>query len=347
MISGKDSRYLTFISVVSAFSVLTLHTNGCFWTFNATAPYWKSANIIECVFYFAVPLFFMLSGITLMDFYERYSLRNYFIKRFQKTFIPFLFWSLIGFIWKFSTNRLNLHEYTSKDLPYILYQGITGTTFVDIFWFFTSLFTIYLSLPLFAAVEKSKRKSVFTYLTCAGFILNILLPFLKKVFSSTLNIPYSVTVVSGYLIWAPLGWLLHNCELKTHHKTIVYILAIIGLLLHLAGTYILSIEAGRIVQTYKGYQNVPCVLYSVGVFVFLKDIGRRIMDLKIGRFIMWLGSYTLPIYLMQFILLDLGKRFFDTTSILYRLGAPFIMIAIMITVTSILRKIPLLRHVVP
>ena len=347
MIAGKDSRYLTFISVVSAFSVLTLHTNGCFWAFNTTARYWKTANIIECVFYFAVPLFFMLSGITLMDFYERYSLREYFIKRFKKAFIPFLIWSLIGFLWKTLKGDINISEFSTKDLLYTMYQGVIGTNFVGIFWFFTSLFTMYLCLPLFAAVEKSKRKSVFTYLTCAGFALNILLPFLKNVFSLTLNIPYTVPVVSGCLIWAPLGWLLHNCELKTHHKVIVYILAIIGLLLHIVGTYILSIEAGSIVQTYKGYQNVPCVLYSIGVFVFLKDIGRKIMDLKIGRFIRLLGSYTFPIYLMQFVLLDLGNHFFNTTSIFYRLGAPFIMIAIMIAVTFIMRKIPLLRRIVP
>ena len=53
-------EYLPFVSVIAAFSVLILHSNGVFWVFS-TDSYWKSANVIESVFYFAVPLFCMLS----------------------------------------------------------------------------------------------------------------------------------------------------------------------------------------------------------------------------------------------------------------------------------------------
>jgi len=76
-------NYIVFISVISAVSVLILHTNGCFWSFSSTARYWRTANIIECIFYFAVPLFFMIIGVTLFDFYERYTLKEYFIKRLR------------------------------------------------------------------------------------------------------------------------------------------------------------------------------------------------------------------------------------------------------------------------
>ena len=61
-----------------------LHTNECFWTFSAEERYWRTANIIECIFYFAVPVFFMISGITLMDFYDRNSLKEYFLKEPEK-----------------------------------------------------------------------------------------------------------------------------------------------------------------------------------------------------------------------------------------------------------------------
>lgn len=337
--------YITFISVVAAISVLILHTNGCFWSFSATERYWKTANVIESIFYFAVPLFYMISGIKLMDFYDRYSLKEYFIKRLKKAFIPFVAWSLIGLAEKVLLGRISTEDISLR----FIYQGITGTSIVKIYWFFTSLFMIYLCIPLFAAVEKEKRKHVFSYLVIVGFALNILLPFLKNVFSSDLNTPYTIDVVSGNLIYLPLGWLLHTNGLKGWKKAVVYALALIGLIMHIVGTYTLSMSEGQIAGIYKGYANVPCVLYSIGIFVLFKDIGSAIMRGKTERFIKWIGGYTLPIYLIQFVLLDLFPNipFVNTRSIAYRLGAPFVMIPIIVFITWCLRKIPVIRRIVP
>ena len=333
------------MSVYAAFAVLTLHTNGCFWDFSATERYWKTANIIECIFYFAVPLFLMITGITLMDFFDRCSLREYFARRIRKTVIPFAAWSLIGLMEKLAIGRVHLEDVNLLSV----YQGITGSKYVSIYWFFTALFCIYLSLPLFAAVEKERRKEVYTYLVIAGFVLNLLLPFIKSVFSFEMNTPYAVGVVSGYLIWLPLGYLLHNCELNRPAKAVVYLLAFVGLLLHIIGTYELSMTAGKIIRTFKGYNNVPCILYSVGVFLLLKDLGRKVMTARPAPFIKWLGKYTFPIYLMQFILLDACEAidFINTRSIVYRLGAPFLMIPLIILATAVMRKIPVVRRIVP
>lgn len=85
MEARRSTDYITFVIVVSAFAVLTLHTNNCFWFYSGKEDYWFSANIIECAFYFAVQLFFMVSGIALMDFFDRYSMKRFFARRFMKT----------------------------------------------------------------------------------------------------------------------------------------------------------------------------------------------------------------------------------------------------------------------
>lgn len=87
---------ITFIQVISAIAVVFLHTNGCFWQFSKTERYWHTANIIESVFYFAVPLFFMVTGITLIDYQDKYSTKEFFKKRIIKTLFPYIIWSLIG-----------------------------------------------------------------------------------------------------------------------------------------------------------------------------------------------------------------------------------------------------------
>lgn len=67
-----------------------LHVNFVLWEFSGQT-YWIEANLIESLFYFAVPCFFMISGVTLMDYRERCSTREYFKKRIGKTVIPFVF----------------------------------------------------------------------------------------------------------------------------------------------------------------------------------------------------------------------------------------------------------------
>lgn len=205
-------------------------------------------------------------------------------------------------------------------------------------------------MPLFSAVEKSKRELIFTYLVVTGFVLNYLFPFINRVFAYELNTPYTVIVVSGSLIWIPLGWLLHKSEMSRKCKMVVYLFAFFGLLMHIIGTQVLSIQAGEIVKTFKGYENVPCILYSVGVFVFLKDMGNKVMNYKkFSIFVKWFDKYTFSIYLMQFIFLDTFPMlpFVHTKTLTYRLGAPFVIIPIIIGITWLMRKIPVLKKIVP
>lgn len=56
----KYKYYIDVLNVISCLSVVILHTNNAFWKFSYES-YWISANFIECIFYFAVPVFFMIT----------------------------------------------------------------------------------------------------------------------------------------------------------------------------------------------------------------------------------------------------------------------------------------------
>ena len=60
-----EASYISALNVLSCMAVVFLHTNCVFWDFKKE-NYWITANIIECIFYFAVPVFFMISGATLI-----------------------------------------------------------------------------------------------------------------------------------------------------------------------------------------------------------------------------------------------------------------------------------------
>lgn len=344
--NGKRIHYLSLMSVVSALAVVMLHTNGCFWDFS-TEPYWVTANVIESVMYFAVPVFFMVSGATLIDYRKRYTLKEYAKKRFDKAVIPFLAWSLIGALYFYLTGGLEL--YLTLDSLKNLVLGVLNVQYVSIFWFFIALFQAYLCIPLFACVEKESRISIYTYVIGAAFVFNSLIPFVNNVFQLGYYNYISVGVGSGYLIFVLLGYVLHNVSLSPKQRYLTYALSVVGLLMHIIGTYTLSMQAGTVITTYKEYTNVPSILYSVGIFVFLKEIGSKLENEKLITVIETLGKYTFAVYLMHWFIMDIMNRLFiiDGASLVYRIGAPILIYAICMAIAWVIRKIPVLKHIVP
>lgn len=337
---------LTFIQVISAIAVVYLHVNGVFWSFS-TERWWISANIIECVCYFAVPVFFMITGITLLDFQDRYSTKAYFRKRIEKTVVPYLAWSLIGIVFSLAIGRITLEQVTAGWIV----KGLVSTGgIIDLYWFFQPLFFVYLSIPLFAAIDKDKKKKTAEYLLAAGFLFNVVVPFVNTTFHLGLTVNFNVAVVSGYLFYALGGWYIYNYPPGKKAKVVLYVLAIAGLLLHIIGTYVLSVRAGSVQGLFKGYNNLPAMLYCFGIFVFLKDFAGRIREGKgLYRVVTALGKYTFPLYLIHWFILQIIRKLaiFNETSLIYRLLAPYAILLIVVAVTWVIRKIPVIKKIVP
>ena len=337
--------YLTLASVVSAISVIAIHTNGCFWEFS-TDRYWVTANILECLFYYAVDVFFMITGATLLDFYDKYTLREYFAKRIRKTVIPFIAWTLIGLLYRV----LIAKDILVADItPRFVFDGFTKFNIINLYWFFGPLFCVYLSIPLFAAVPKDKRNAVYSYITIVSLVFNVLIPFCNGVYELNISCSLSVAVGSSYLLYICVGYLLSHNDIKLKFRIISYVLAIAGLLTHIIGTYKRSIVAGQVDGLYKGYVNAPCFFYAVGVFIALRYFSAHVKNERFWKIINFIGRYTFPMYLMQWFFMDAVKRFtnINTYSLYYRLGAPIPLALAVIIITWIIRKIPILDKIVP
>ena len=133
----KEYIYIYILNIISCFSVVLLHANTSFWQYSDN-PEWAFSNIIESVFYFAVPCFLMISGATLIDFTDKYSLRTYFIKRINKTVIPFIIWSFIGLFYSIITRRIDVM--TLNVISII--DGILNAKYIGIYHFFINLFIV-------------------------------------------------------------------------------------------------------------------------------------------------------------------------------------------------------------
>ena len=71
--NNKRILYLDIINVVSCFSVVALHCDSYIHQYNHADNIWWLRVLINVLFYNAVPLFFMLSGATLVGYHKKYD----------------------------------------------------------------------------------------------------------------------------------------------------------------------------------------------------------------------------------------------------------------------------------
>ena len=284
----------------------------------------------------------MISGITLIDYNKRYSLEEYFKKRITKTVLPFLFWSLMGLVYKILMHQLNPGTLSVR----AVLNGILNTSYVSIFWFFIPLFICYLSIPVFSAIQDKEK--IFPYVLTITIICNSLIPFLINVFHMKIHWNLNFSLGGGYILYILLGYLLDKIHFTKKQQAVIYSLAIAGLLMHILGTYHLSMNAGKIISTYKGYLNIPCLLYSVGMYVLIKE-KVQFLPTKLKGVIQYLKSYSFALYLLQFFfLIGLPKLFhINVLSLGWRLGGIVLILPLIIIATKIIRLLPFGKYVLP
>ena len=336
------------MNIAACIAVVFLHVNGAIWDFSY-GRYWVTSLVIECVFFFAVPVFFMLSGATLMDYRQRYNTGIFFKRRFAKTLIPFLFWSFVSIPWAiFSQHTLPIETLTDWRS---LIDVVINTKGLSIYWFFIPLFALYLCFPFLSSIPEKARTAAFGFAFVYAFISTSCLPLLFNI----LSIPYNGAITSplnggGYLMFVMLGYLLTHITLTKRQALFVYTLGAFGLLLRYIGTLTRSYAIGSIDQLFYGYSNFPSVVLAAAVFLWFwrKDWSFFSVSSRI-RILRTISGASFGVYLIHFYFLRFFVDFFalDMHSWEWRIFGVLLVYLVSLIAVLILKKIPLIKHIVP
>lgn len=334
------------LNIISCIAVVALHVNGAFWRFSYDR-YWITSNLIEALFYFAVPVFVMLSGATLINYRERYSTQEFFKKRVLKTFVPFIIWSIIAIIYRIIKDGMTIFGGTfsvKKALGIIFFARAN-----DHYWFFIVLFALYLSIPVVSAIEKSKRKKVFTYAVLVAILTYSILPLVSKLIDLPFNKAIQIPVVAGYVLYLLIGYCIAHYPLSKPMRITIYIFGLIGFALHLVGTYFLSYKAGAVDSTFKDYINIPCVMYSISVFVFIYYNKHLPKNPRLIGFVRAVSGASFGIYLIHKFIIETIVSIFSINITMWewRFFGVFIVYIISLLIVLLIKKIPVLKNIVP
>lgn len=178
----EDSRTLYFdvLNVLGTLFVVWIHFgNEVHWYDGSTVWYW--CLFIQVIAYWAVPVFFMLTGATLMDYQKKYSTKTFFIRRFRKTVIPYLFWGAIISLVKIKRGSIQIpYDGKISQLLYSISDLFLHNQMESIYWFFPVIFGIYLCIPALSVFSEPKNRKKLDYLVGVGVLTISVIPFLYR-----------------------------------------------------------------------------------------------------------------------------------------------------------------------
>ncbi len=335
----KRVGYFDVLNIVSTLGVIMLHCNGLAHTYSETLA-WYQALAVEVFVFWPVPIFFMLSGATLMGYRERYTTADFFKRRVLRTVIPFVIWSVISAIYK----KMNPFEMGVRSFAGKIFNiGIE-----NVYWFFIPLFCIYLAMPVISLLKDHRR--VLWYMAGGTFLLSTFLPSMAGYVGLQWNPGLAMVTCGGYLMYAILGYLFATEEFSKPKRVIIYLLGAFGAVFRYVVTVVESRQNGTIYKGLFNYNGYYAVFLAVAVFVWFKN--SRVIEKMQGhprvvRAMKTISGCSFGIYLSHIIILTTLSQYLPTKCWEWRLLVPFFIYAIGLTGVWLLKKIPVLKNIVP
>lgn len=305
---------------------------------------WIFALLIEVLFYWAVPIFFMLTGATLMRYRDRYDTKTFLTKRAKRTVIPFIAWSLIWYL-LISVRAGGAHLGPRNFIDMMLNNQIE-----QVYWFFFPLFSIYLSMPLLSLLADNKK--ALTYGVGVSFVLQSVFPYALPILG--INWPGNIAVLalSGNLLFTALGYLLSTTELTKKQRLVIYALGIIGTVIRFAYTAASSEAIGDVDRLFFNYLAFPAVLQGAAIFTLFKSLDLSTLGEKRIRLLSAVSSCSFGVYLIHKPILDhfiLSSHWLNVpmTSVMLRTIGALVFYITCVGIVLLLKKIPVVKSIVP
>ena len=223
-------------------------------------PLWYLVILLDIISKAGVPLFFMISGVLLLDKEE--TLKELFIKRILRYGVIILLFSFIYYV------RLYIHHPKYGFSMKYFFTYIYSTPFIIPYWFLYSYLSFLLILPVLRAVVKSLKEN--EYLWILGFSVVLWMsPVWEKVFSlEPINISNGLNAT--FVIFPVLGYGISNVISEKYFdfkSRVTFIVAfILGWLCSIYMNIIEFKESGELSGTnIDRFAWIP----TIGVFYFI------------------------------------------------------------------------------
>ena len=343
-------EWLDSLRAVAILAVIVIHISSPLLnvTFNKDMGYWWIANVLDSAVRFAVPLFLMISGATLLS--RQYKLKDFYKKRFLRVVLPLLFYMLVYYVFRWFSLPSTMQPLGSLNTlswagDLFLNEGISKHL-----WFVYMIIILYLFTPALGAFIRKLKPEMMVFLLAAWVLMcNISQGFSVDIYSwraeDLLGKLYMYFLYIGYMV---LGYYFYNIfYVSKNIRLTASILYLITVVVAVLVVYYTSHQKSKLDLAFYNYLNLNTIIQASAVFIAFKHTSIR--SGWVRKALQTIGDYSYGIYFVYILLLGIFYNvgiFCTMTHPLLSLPVLLILtLAVSIVLIWILRKIPYGKYI--
>lgn len=341
---NRISKY-DVLRVVASFSIVLLHISASYWSVvDIHGKEFLVMTVYNSLTRFAVPVFFMLSGLFLVSPHRENPMVG---KRILKLVMLFYVWSEFYAFQGIAIDTLK-GEFTMEVWRAALERFIFGHVHM---WFLQILCGFYLLIPV--ARQISAKKETIRYYLLLWIIFRFLIPTLTDAFQMiTLQAridSLGLDVLVGNFGYFLMGYYLNITDIRKEVRWCLYTLGVFSLFLTPFLTVYDCIKSGTYVERWFSPGSLNVLIMSTSIFVFFKYC--KAFE-HINRTGIWrkLSGYTFFVYMFHMFVLE-KLNLVGITTVSYPAVVSIPVITVFIFIVSLMGAfvvdhIPVIRKIV-
>lgn len=347
MEKSKRILWIDMLNVFACMSVLLLHsTNSEIHHFSGHISFnWVLGLFTHSFFIWAVNVFFMLSGFTLirMSLFNSGGVKNFFRKRLKRLLIPVITWNVIYMAIALAQQYKNGCSFDSSTA---MFDKFCSFEYNGHMWFFVPLICLYLSIPFLAVFALNAKRSLLKFYILLSLFICAFSP-LSPDFTVRSSIQDIFIFGSRFVVYAVAGYYLGNYDICYNTRKNIYRLGWFSAIVMLVGMALLSMYIPSHYNYLIAYTNIPCTILAYSVFVFFRytEWHHVLEKLKMKpEQVTLMSSLSLGVYLIQnmFFKVCVHVDFLKDNMIVTFI----VMYVSCILAVMLLKRIPIIRKIV-
>ncbi len=290
---NKKEIYIELLRIIAIIFVLMVHTdmNAGFYQDPSSSVFTMLISLfVSTICNSAVPLFLMISGVTLLGREE--SIKDLFFKRIIRILIVIPLFSMVQYI-----AMILMKGEMSFDLQYYFERLIEGNM-TEQYWYLYAYLAFLISLPILRPLAMNMSEQGYKYMMFIAIAWNYIPKVLKAltVFNTSQSIDF---FFDGQLIFYPLiGYYLgRKKSVEKLSKSGLYIVVLVTVI---AFNMLFELLAHHISGEW-GLYNLSVMPITILIFILGRRLGTCITGDKVYRLVAYLGSLSFGIYLVELI----------------------------------------------
>ncbi len=343
MAEKQKIQYLDMLRSIAMLGVIVNHVTSPVMKmmYGRNMEYWWIGNAIQSIFRFDIAIFLMLSGATMLG--RDYNLGEFYKKRFIRVFIPFLFWLIAYWVyrWVILSPKVQPHGFQpifNWAVELFRNEGVSKH-----FWYMYMILVLYLFIPFLGKMIRKLNHNQLPYVILMWVILTVLF------FTKTIKVdnwPYVLLKAKDYLLYSGfmvLGYYLVNWNLQAKkYRLLNAVIYFSTIVITATSIYIASKNAHKLDLKFYGSFALNTIIQAVSFVLLLKD------STISNRVLIWLsetiGNYSFGIYLVHIMVISIFFNHGIFWTMAYPLiSLPTIILSTLITsyaIIFVMRKIP-------